>query len=165
MPGSTSPHYLREAVSRADAIGLFADPRMQGLLAQLPDWLQRFQAVDGFASFEREHAVTIPAALKEFWSRPELVCAWNLTGLYAFDLPEVEQFPSGKYLTFDVLQHSNEPGMVLLDGSDDPPVVLGFSLYDADALPESERGKPVAETLAGYLEDGFERLARRSSRA
>ncbi len=162
MPGSTEPHYLRDAIARADALGLFADPRMRELRAKLPDWLQRFQATDGFASFERECGVMIPAALKEFWSLPDLVCAWNLTGLYAFDPPRVEQFPSGKYLTFDVLLHSNESAMVLLDGSDNPPVVLDFSLYDADALSAAEQGKAVAKTLTDYLVDGFELLARRT---
>ena len=149
MSGSSELRYLGQAVAHARELGLFEDERVRQFLGQLRGWLQRFQAPEGFAEFERSHGITIPAALKEFWSHPELVCAWTVAQDDAWsDPPEVDEWSGGRYLTFNVHTHSGTAAAVRLDGSDDPPVLL-------DRDPENVWCASFSE----YVEDGFRRYA------
>lgn len=145
--------YLDEAIGWARACGLFEHTQVRLTMdLALPEWIKRFQAVDGFAGFERENAVVIPAVLREFWSIPELVCAWSVAQVDALgEVPSVEEWGDGiAVLTVDMHWHSGCAAGVLLDGSANPPAVLEF-----------EPDKPYRKTFSGYLEDGFKRFARR----
>src|SRR5689334_8975733 len=100
--------HLARVLARATDIGLLGEPRVRQMLGELPEWLQQLQAPGGLAALEREFGVTIPAALKEFWSHPDLACAWTVAQLDALsEPPTVEEWAErDKVLTFDMHGHS-----------------------------------------------------------
>ena len=149
MPGSEI-RYLAQVLAQVTELGLLEDSSVRQLLGDLPEWLQRLQTPGGFAAFEREFGITIPAAVKEFWSRPDLVCAFTVAQLDALGKPPaVEEWTErDRFLTFDIHHHSGCAAAVRLTGSDDPPVVLEF-----------EPDKVWSDTFSGYLEGGFRQFA------
>jgi hypothetical protein len=142
--------YLAQVLAQVADLGLLEDAGVRQLLGELPEWLQRLQTPGGFAALERELGITIPAALKEFWSRPDLVCAFTVAQLDALGgPPAVEKWTErDRFLTFDIHHHSGCAAAVRLTGADDPPVVLEF-----------EPGKIWSDTFSGYLESGFRQFA------
>jgi hypothetical protein len=138
--------YLDGAIGLAQKGGLLDDGMVRLIVdrSNLPDWLKRFQTNEGFSEFEKEFGVLIPAALREFWSCPELVCVWG-PGVDAMEEPIVAQTADRNALiSFDLHAHSGSKAMVRLDGSENPPVVLDY-----------EPDKAVSQSFSSYIEQGI----------
>lgn len=151
--------YLDGVVAIANAASLFDDWRvlwrLDRLFDQPPEWVQEFETVGGPSTFERKHGVTIPAALKEFWSRPDVMCAWCVDDqMDVLEEPLVKEWQGSKYLTFEVHLHSGSFAAVPLDGSDNPPVVLTF-------FADDEGVDVFCNSFTEYLESGCQQEARR----
>jgi hypothetical protein len=72
--------YHHRAVAEAKERDLLARHEVRTRLARMPKWLADLQTSDGLARLELGLGATVPAAVREFWQFPPLVClldAWQ----------------------------------------------------------------------------------------
>jgi hypothetical protein len=129
--------YLSHAYDLAEGRGYFLYPEVAALKASVPDWFRTLGTQDGAIAFEKRNAVTLPAALREFYICDSLACFLEASGdgevflrelaecMEHHDFPPLVKWSSELYVVVGFHGHSGYVFAVSVTG-DDPLALWGF---------------------------------------
>ena len=153
--------YLSRAYDLAEKRGYFRYPEVVALRESVPDWFRGLGTVDGVASFEARHGVTLPVVLREFDACIPLACFLEASGdseVFLRELaecgdnsefPPIAKWSSKSFVVVGFHGHSGCVFAVALEG-DDPTALWGF-----DEAPLEQTATPFSEWVFRGV-DGYE---------